>query len=238
MIVASPCAVMLSTMPPLLAAIATAGRHGVLVKSAGVMERLGRTQVVAFDKTGTLTLTDQVRDESAGAVAELTRLVDEVVLLTGDNEATARHVSGHVGIGTVHAGLMPQDKSAIVAGLERAGRRVLVVGDGINDAPALASASTGLAMGRRGSDLALDTADGIIVYDDLTAVPRLIRLSRKASRYVIANLVFAACVIATLVTWDLLGELPLPLAVAGHEGSTILVALNGARLLRSSAWTR
>lgn len=90
-------------------------------------------------------------------------------------------------------------------------------------------------MGRRGSDLALATADAVIVRDELTAIPNLVRLSRRTRRYVIANLVVAGMVIGTLVTWDLVGTLPLPLAVAGHEGSTVLVALNGARLLRRSA---
>lgn len=93
-------------------------------------------------------------------------------------------------------------------------------------------------MGRRGSDLALDTADVIIVRDELGAVPHLVRLSRRARRYVIANLAIAGTVIAALVVWDLVGTLPLALAVAGHEGSTVLVALNGARLLRRSAWER
>ncbi|KSU59570.1 MULTISPECIES: heavy metal translocating P-type ATPase [unclassified Gordonia (in: high G+C Gram-positive bacteria)] len=335
MIVASPCAVVLSTMPPLLASIANAGRHGVLVKSAAVMESVGRTSVVAFDKTGTLTegrpqvvdvaaldghdpsqvlalaaaveypsehplgraivtaaadrgldvesvegfralpgrgvtgavggrrvtvertvagstgtvvgvlvdgreigrieLVDRLRDDAAEAV----RLIGDVtsgsvLLLTGDRPSVAADVADRTGIREVHADLLPEDKVRIVGEIEG---HVLVVGDGINDAPALMAAGTGIAMGRRGADLAVQTADAIIVRDDLTAVPALIRLSRLARRYVIANLCIAATVILTLVTWDLIGTLPLPLAVAGHEGSTVLVALNGARLLRKSAWS-
>ena len=335
MIVASPCAVVLSTMPPLLASIANAGRHGVLVKSAAVMESVGRTSVVAFDKTGTLTegrpqvvdvtafdghdpsqvlalaaaveypsehplgraivtaaadrgldvesvegfralpgrgvtgavggrrvtvertvagstgtvvgvlvdgreigrieLVDRLRDDAAEAV----RLIGDVtsgsvLLLTGDRPSVAADVADRTGIREVHADLLPEDKVRIVGEIEG---HVLVVGDGINDAPALMAAGTGIAMGRRGADLAVQTADAIIVRDDLTAVPALIRLSRLARRYVIANLCIAATVILTLVTWDLVGTLPLPLAVAGHEGSTVLVALNGARLLRKSAWS-
>ncbi|WP_308202043.1 heavy metal translocating P-type ATPase [Rathayibacter rubneri] len=336
MIVASPCAVVLSTMPPLLAAIANAGRHGVLVKSATVMERLGRTRLVAFDKTGTLTegapvvrrispapgvsegevlrwaaaveqhsehplgralvraagpgvapaadfralpgrgvegvvdgvpvrvvqsaehpeilgtvvdvvvdgalagtvaLEDALRPDAASAVAQTAALTSEPVhLLTGDNERTAADIAGRTGIGEVRARLLPADKAATVRGLEERGIPVLLVGDGVNDAPALASASTGVAMGRHGSDLALDTADAVIIRDDLTVIPKVIALSRRAHRYVVANLVIAGTFITVLVTWDLIATLPLPLAVAGHEGSTVIVALNGLRLLRRSAW--
>lgn len=337
MIVASPCAVVLSTMPPLLASIANAGRHGVLVKSATVMERLGRTSLVAFDKTGTLThgapvvrdvtarpghtadfvfalaaaveqhsehpigraivraapqrvnpatnfralpghgvegtvdgrlvrvvqtadetetvgtvvdvlvdgelvgtltLDDALRADAAESVARTEVLTSSPVhLLTGDNDRTAADIAARTGISVVHARLLPADKATTVKRLEDDGATVMVVGDGVNDAPALAAASIGVAMGRHGSDLALDTADAVIIRDELTAVPSVINLSRKAHRYVVANLIIAATFITVLVTWDLVGSLPLPLAVAGHEGSTVIVALNGLRLLRKSAWT-
>ncbi|MBQ6642931.1 MAG: heavy metal translocating P-type ATPase, partial [Saccharopolyspora sp.] len=102
--------------------------------------------------------------------------------------------------------------------------------------PALAAAHVGVAMGRAGSDLTLRTADAVVVRDELAAVPKVAGLARRARRLVRQNLVVAGSFIAVLVVWDLVGELPLPLGVAGHEGSTVLVGLNGLRLLRAAAW--
>ena len=138
----------------------------------------------------------------------------------------------------MRAGLLPEDKVTAVRELEAAGQRVTVVGDGINDAPALAAAHAGIAMGGAGSDLTLQTADAVVVRDDLTTIPAVIALSRRARRVVTANLVIAGVFITGLVAWDLIGTLPLPLGVAGHEGSTVIVGLNGLRLLRSAAWHR
>ncbi|MFT7837126.1 heavy metal translocating P-type ATPase [Saccharothrix sp. BKS2] len=385
MIVASPCAVVLATMPPLLSAIANAGRHGVLVKSAVVLERLGSVTRVAFDKTGTLTegaprlaavrpvpggrfdetgllalaaaaehpsehpiartvvaaarsaglvvreaagfastpgrgvtarvgghlvevgsptalldrvpagtagelgtewgtdaaagtatepdtdaatvrdvvaglertghtavvvrvdgspagvlgLADRLRPDAAATVARITALTGAPpVLLTGDNPRAAARLAAEVGITDVRAGLRPEDKVAAVRELEAGGDRVVLVGDGVNDAPALATAHVGVAMGRAGSDLALDTADAVITRDELATLPAVLALARRARRLVLANLVIAGASIAVLVAWDLLGTLPLPLGVAGHEGSTVVVGLNGLRLLRGAAWRR
>ncbi|MFI2608933.1 heavy metal translocating P-type ATPase [Kitasatospora sp. NPDC018619] len=390
MIVASPCAVVLATMPPLLSAIANAGRHGVLVKSAVVMERLGQVDAVALDKTGTLTegtprvvdvrpleagldgpgdagpghegpgpvgpgltgdallalaaaaehpsehplaravvdaarargldippaedfastpgvgvratvggravavgaparllggasrptggagaedalragaaavadeledggrtavlvavdgvpvgvlgIADRLRPDAAATVTALAALTGGApVLVTGDNPRAAARLAAEVGIADVRAGLLPQDKVAAVREQERAGRKVLVIGDGVNDAPALAAAHTGIAMGRAGSDLALETADAVIVRDELATVPAVVALSRRARGLVVQNLVIASVFIAGLVVWDLAFTLPLPLGVLGHEGSTVIVGLNGLRLLREAAWKR
>jgi len=206
------------------------------------LRRLGHTAVVVLVDSrpvGVLGIRDQTRAEAAAAVAALTRLTGAVpVLLTGDNSTTAARLAGEVGITEVRAELLPEDKVNAVGELRAAGHRVTVVGDGINDAPALASANTGIAMGGAGSDLTLRAADAVVVRDDLSAIPAVIALSRRARRVVTANLVIAGVFIAGLVIWDLAGTLPLPLGVAGHEGSTIIVGLNGLRLLRRAAWHR
>lgn len=206
------------------------------------VEGLGRTAVVVLvdgDPVGVLGIEDRVRPGAGEAVAALGRLTGSApVLLTGDNERAAAKLAGEVGITEVRAGLLPQDKVAAVREWEAAGEKVLVVGDGVNDAPALAAAHSGIAMGRAGSDLALETADAVVVRDELATVPAVVALSRRARRLVVQNLVVASVCIGALVIWDLVGHLPLPLGVAGHEGSTVLVGLNGLRLLRESAWRR
>ncbi|MEV4228412.1 heavy metal translocating P-type ATPase [Streptomyces bobili] len=199
----------------------------------------GTTVLVTRDSApvGTLTLTDRLRPAAPAATAALAALTGTTpVLLTGDNAHAAARVAEATGITDVRAELFPEDKVSAVRDLQLAGRKVLFVGDGVNDAPALAAAHSGLAMGRAGSDLALETADAVVVRDDLTAVPAVVRLSRSARRLVLQNLVIAGTFITALVLWDLVGHLPLPLGVAGHEGSTVLVGLNGLRLLRERAW--
>ncbi|MCC4318807.1 heavy metal translocating P-type ATPase [Streptomyces malaysiensis subsp. malaysiensis] len=184
-----------------------------------------------------LAIAAPLRAGAAEAVAALGQLTGTPpVLLTGDNKRAAARLGEEVGITDIRAGLLPQDKVATVRGWEDTGERVLMVGDGVNDAPALAAAHTGVAMGRAGSALTLETADAVVVRDELAAVPSLVALSRRARRLVAQNLIIACVCIGALVVWDLFGHLPLPLGVAGHEGSTVLVGLNGLRLLRTSAW--
>jgi P-type E1-E2 ATPase len=195
--------------------------------------------VVDSEPVAVLGIVDQLRPEAVAAVEQLTRLTGKPpVLVTGDNAATAGQVAGLVGITQIRADLLPDEKVTAVRELQAAGERVTVVGDGINDAPALAAAEAGIAMGGAGSDLTLQTADAIVVRDDLSTIPAVIALSRRARRVVTANLIIAATFITGLVIWDLVGHLPLPLGVAGHEGSTVIVGLNGLRLLRNAAWTR
>jgi P-type E1-E2 ATPase len=200
----------------------------------------GRTAVVVVIDdvpSAVLSVVDGVRPQAAQAVAALTRLTGNTpILLTGDNLPAARQLANEIGITSVTAGLLPAGKATRVRDLQAGGARVLLVGDGVNDAPALAAADLGVAMGRVGSDLALQTADAVIVRDDLATLPTVIALSRRARGVVVANLAIASAIIAGLVVWDLAGHLPLPLGVAGHEGSTVIVGLNGLRLLRNTAW--
>ena len=207
------------------------------VEAVEQLEAAGMTVVVVTvdgRAMGLIGLVDTVRDDAAAVVGHLEAVTgNRAVLLTGDNARAAHAVARHTGIGDVRAGLLPHDKATAVSGMDD---RVLLVGDGVNDAPALAAANIGVAMGRKGSDLALDTADAVLIRDDLGAIASVIELSRRAHRIVVANLAIAATFIVVLVTWDLVGTLPLPIGVAGHESSTVIVALNGMRLLSSRAW--
>ncbi len=352
LVVASPCALVISTPAATLSGLANAARNGILVKGGNYLEDLGGIHTVAFDKTGTLTLgeprltdvvaadgwserdllatvaavevlsehplahaivagasernielpgvqnfeavtgrgvrgwvggdkvlagteallelehvpvpddlrravealredgktamlvasggqaigvvavADTVRPEAAKVIADLKALgVKRTVMLTGDNETVARAVARQLGIDDVRASLMPDAKLAEIERLRREGG-VVMVGDGVNDAPALATADIGVAMGTRGTDVALETADVVLMQDDLRRLPYAIDLSRRTRRTIRVNITFALSVIAVLIASTLLVGIPLPLGVVGHEGSTVIVVLNGLRLLR------
>jgi Cd2+/Zn2+-exporting ATPase len=352
LVVASPCALVISVPASLLSALARAAREGILVKGSGPLEDLARVRTVAFDKTGTLTtgalavtavtpapgvdpghalalaaaveagsghplaqavaqaaeragidvpactafaavhgrgvegdvegrrivvgspafmrergawgvdggpLADAVRaadGEAAlwvgeagaraiavvgvrdtvrtGARPALTRLRGlgvRTALLSGDRAAVAERVGREVGVDALRADLLPEDQVAAIRDLAAAGP-VAMVGDGVNDAPALAAATVGIAMGVRGTDQALETADVVLMADRLDGVPDVVDLARRTRRIVTQNLVFAGSVILVLSVLAIAGVVPLPLGVVGHEGSTVIVTLNGLRLLR------
>ncbi|MBV6459881.1 MAG: Zinc-transporting ATPase [Fimbriimonadaceae bacterium] len=177
-----------------------------------------------------------LRDEPRRAAPSIINQLEaqnglEVVMLTGDTEQTAAAVATELGIANYHSGLMPQDKAALIEQWTSAGKRVMMVGDGINDAPSLAKANVGIAMGGLGSDIAMQAADVVLVQDRIERIPEFMDLGRRTNRIIKANLVFAAGVIVALAFGSLFFKLPLPLAVVGHEGSTVLVILNGLRLL-------
>ena len=184
---------------------------------------------------GFIAVADKVRAEAPQIVARLRELgVQRVAMLTGDGGRVAAAVAKACGIDEVHADLLPQDKVRVIQRLKEAGRTAMI-GDGVNDAPALATADVGIAMGAAGTDVAMETADIVLMSDALEAVPFTLSLSRQALRVVYQNLVFALAVIAVLIVSALGFALPLPLGVVGHEGSTVLVCLNGLRLLRFQA---
>lgn len=352
LVVASPCALVISTPASILSAIANGARHGVLFKGGAHLEKMASIKVIAFDKTGTLTVgkpkvayiepgagvteeelleeaasiearsehplavavvkeakrrglhlrtstdflafpglgveasldgrplwiggerlfyerriavpedlsrrtaelesaghtvmlvyrqgewrgllavADTLRPGAAAFVRQLKSLgIDRVVMLTGDNERVAATIAAQSGVDEFHAGLLPEDKVTILKVLRSRFGAIAMVGDGVNDAPALATADLGVAMGGAGTDVALETADVVLMSDDLGQLPYAIGLSRSARKIVRQNLAFSLSVIVLLVVAAFGVHLPLPVGVAGHEGSTVLVVLNGLRLL-------
>ncbi len=344
LVVASPCAVVLSTPAALLSAIAHGARKGILFKGGAYVEELGQTKVLAFDKTGTLTrgvlhvrqilplngtreeevlrlaaalesrsehpfgqaivqeararqlafpgpqrfryeigrgvsgevegipvrvgspppdlmqrpevqpllnegltmvavwkeaqpiglivMEDQPRPEAPAILRRLKQLgIREIHMLTGDRTLVAQRVAQELGVDVVHAELHPEDKVRVVRKLQDVHRHVAMVGDGVNDAPVLATANVGIAIGGASTEVALETADVVLMKEGLEYLPYAIALSRKARKVVLQNFVLALSVIALMVTLNFFVHIPLTLGVLSHEGSTVLVILNGLRLL-------
>ena len=182
--------------------------------------------------TGFFSLADQVRDEAVHAVENFQNSDIEVVLLTGDNETVAEKVAGEVGITDYTASCLPEDKVRFVNESQKKSKIVGMIGDGINDAPALANADIGIAMGS-GSSVAMESSDVVIVKNNLQKLFYSFMLSNRLNRIILANIIFSISVIVILVLLNIFGLLNLPTAVLFHEGSTILVILNGLRLLRA-----
>lgn len=177
-------------------------------------------------------LEDQIKPEAYDFVRDLRDLGIQVVMVTGDQEKTARYVANRLGIEQVYANCMPDDKVAIAKELEEQYGMVGMVGDGINDAPALATAGVSFAVGE-GTDIAIESAD-VVIMEDLRQIPYALSLSKKMRRIVMTNLIFSLAVILSLICANVFQVVSLPLGVIGHEGSTILVILNGLRLLAFS----
>ncbi len=181
---------------------------------------------------GIVTVMDHERPDAAAKIAALRQAgIERIVMLTGDNRRIAEAMAHRLGIDEVHAGLLPEDKLRLVAQLQQRYGPVAMVGDGINDAPALAMANTGIAMGAAGTDAALESADLVLMSDDLGAIGYAVGLSKRTQHIVWQNIIFAMSVVVVLVSLTLTVGVPLPLGVVGHEGSTIIVVLNGLRLL-------
>ncbi|MBN8605022.1 MAG: heavy metal translocating P-type ATPase [Planctomycetes bacterium] len=183
---------------------------------------------------GFIALGDSIRAESAGTISELHKLgIEKIVMLTGDNAGTAQVVSKAVGIDEVKAELLPEDKVKAVAGLVEQYGQVAMIGDGVNDAPALARASIGIAMGAVGSDAAIETADIALMSDELAKVPWLIRHSRNAMQIIQQNIIFSLAVKAIFVVLTFAGYSSLWGAIAADTGASLLVVANGLRLLKA-----
>ena len=181
---------------------------------------------------GVIAFADQLRSNAAEVVRDLKSLgVERVVMLTGDNERVARSIANQVGIDDYYADLLPEDKVRLVNELGARFGSIAMVGDGVNDAPALASATIGIAMGAAGTDVALETADVVLLSDDLSNIPYVIALSHQTRKTLITNLGLALAAIVIMIIAIFTVNFPLPLAVIGHEGGTVLVSLNGLRLL-------
>lgn len=210
----------------------------MVVRRSTVEDTLGSTR--DWEVVGYVAVADTVRPEAKQAVADLRAAgVQRVVMLTGDNQAVAHAIAEQVGIvpADVYGELMPEQKVEVIQDLVLKGK-VAMIGDGVNDAPALATASVGVAMGAGGTDVALETADVVLMSSDLTRLPFMIRLGRRAEGIIRQNVIFSIGVIVTLVLLTLVVPLfvpdfvlPLPLGVVGHEGSTLIVVMNGLRML-------
>lgn len=206
------------------------------------LEGEGKTVLLARGNTwlGAIAVADEMRQNAPQIMQTLRDAgIEHIAILTGDNQRVADAVGKRIGADEIFAGLLPENKVDAIHTLQKKYGSVAMVGDGVNDAPALADATIGIAMGAAGTDVALETADVVLMADDLTSIAYAIKLSRRARRVVLQNLVFALSVICALVIATLVlppmpdGKpgVPLPLGVIGHEGSTLLVVLNGIRLL-------
>ncbi len=199
-------------------------QHTVVVVSQGTRDE--------HRVLGLIGLKDQIRPESARIIRELkAEGIERVVMLTGDNERTAEAIARAAGVDEVFCELLPEDKLTVIERLEREYGPTAMIGDGVNDAPALAAASVGVAMGAAGTDVALETADVVLMSDNLDMVPYLVSLSRRTRQTLVVNLSVAMGLIGLMLVGIFFFALPLPLAVLGHEGGTVLVSLNGIRLM-------
>jgi Cd2+/Zn2+-exporting ATPase len=198
------------------------------------LEEQGKTIVYVRDDqgiAGVIALKDVIREESVSAIRKLRNAGIHTMMITGDSRSTAAAIALESGIDGYAAECLPEDKVAEIKKLKERYRSVAMVGDGINDAPALATADVGVAMGE-GTDVAMQTADVILVKNDLEKLAYAITLSKRMNRIVKQNIVFSIAVIILLILSNFMQSLALPFGVIGHEGSTILVILNGLRLLR------
>ncbi|MGP8021554.1 MAG: heavy metal translocating P-type ATPase, partial [Limisphaerales bacterium] len=183
------------------------------------------------DLLGRVILRDDIRPQSVAVIQELRNEGLRTVVLTGDRKATAEHLRTKLNLDDVRAELKPEQKVEAVRALSEGGRRVAMIGDGVNDAPSLAAAHIGVAMGARGADAALEQADVVLMNDRLENFLAAFRLSQRARRIIRQNLFISLGTVVVLVSFAMLGKIPLTVGVVGHEGSTVVVVMNSLRLL-------
>ncbi|MCC5940406.1 MAG: cadmium-translocating P-type ATPase [Balneolaceae bacterium] len=208
----------------------------IIEAKAEELRKQGNTVVFVVEENkpiGLIALADQVRPQAKETIAKLRKMgIKKIVMLTGDNPDVAHAIAADLDIDEIHADLLPEQKVDVLNQLKSTGT-VAMVGDGVNDAPALALSHLGIAMGAAGTDVALETADVVLMGDDLEKIPYMLWLTRKAKKVVWQNIIFSMMVIVMLLAGVFLIDLPLTAGVIGHEGSTLLVVLNGLRLLKN-----
>jgi Cd2+/Zn2+-exporting ATPase len=187
--------------------------------------------VLSPETVGRILLQDTIRKGSRGVLERLRADGVKTIMLTGDRRAAAEHVGRDLGLGEVRAGLKPEDKVQAIKTLTDEGRKVAMVGDGVNDAPSLAAAYVSVAMGARGSDAALEQSDVVLMKDDIAKLLTARHLSHKSRKIIKQNLFIALGTVALMACAALFGIVPLTLGVIAHEGSTVVVCLNSLRLL-------
>lgn len=205
-----------------------------LTERAAKLQAEGQTLIAIADEdrvVGLLAVSDALRPTAAAAIQELRDLgLTSLTMLSGDHAIVVARIAGQLGL-QAEGQLLPADKLQRLAAIRKQSGSVGMIGDGINDAPSLAGADVGFSLGGAGTDVALETADVVLMADDLRRLPYAIALARKSQQIVRQNLILAFTVMGGLLLLTFVTTLPLPLAVLGHEGSTVLVILNGLRLM-------
>ena len=229
-----------------MAAIGNATRHGFLVREGDALERLAQVRRVDATRAegatitylgwgdtaaGFIALADRVRENATATLSAVWETGVEPVLLTGDHAAAAAHVAAELGITTYKAACLPEDKLSFIDDSERAGKGVCMVGDGVNDAPALKRALVGIAMGGVGSDIAVDAADIALVNDDIAELPHLLRLSRRMMTTIKINLTFSMTLNFIAIALAISGVLNPVVGALVHNAGSVLVIVNSALLL-------
>ncbi|MHA1166236.1 MAG: heavy metal translocating P-type ATPase [Candidatus Hodarchaeales archaeon] len=181
---------------------------------------------------GSIQLVDNIRDDGVSVIQKLKSMGYNPVMVTGDSESTAKETTSVLGIEEYHSSLLPSDKESLVVQRRKEGSVIAMIGDGVNDAPALAAANVGISMGGIGSPATIETSDIVLMNDNLSKLPELMNLSRKTSRIIKINILISLLTIVILITLSLAGWLTMSLGVLGHEGSALLVILISMSILK------